>query len=240
MLYAQPEAGYRTGIEPVLMAACVPAQAGQRVLELGTGAGAALLCLAARVPGLTGCGVERDAVMAGLARSNMAANGAAFEVLHADVESLPAQGPFDHAMANPPWHDPAATRPAHARVAAAKQRGPGGLAPWIEALAAATRPGGTITLALPAILAHQAAELLSNAGWAAQTLLSLLPREGRPAKLVLLQARHSGGTLEIARTLVLHGDGPGYTPEAEAILRQGLTLHISPLPLREGPGEGRP
>ena len=46
--YAQPARGYRTGIEPVLLAAAVPAVPGQAVLEAGTGAGAALLCLAAR------------------------------------------------------------------------------------------------------------------------------------------------------------------------------------------------
>ena len=51
--YAQPASGsdgYRTGIEPVLLAASIPAQAGQRVLEAGVGAGAGLICLAARVP----------------------------------------------------------------------------------------------------------------------------------------------------------------------------------------------
>ena len=56
--YAQPRVGYRTGIEPVLLAAAVAARAGERVLEAGCGAGAGLLCLAARVPGITGLGVE--------------------------------------------------------------------------------------------------------------------------------------------------------------------------------------
>jgi tRNA1(Val) A37 N6-methylase TrmN6 len=30
----QPRAGYRAGIDPVLLAACVPARSGQNVLEL--------------------------------------------------------------------------------------------------------------------------------------------------------------------------------------------------------------
>ena len=39
----QPRKGYRAGTDPVLLAAAVPAQAGQSVLELGCGAGVALL-----------------------------------------------------------------------------------------------------------------------------------------------------------------------------------------------------
>ena len=35
--YAQPAKGFRSGIEPVLLAASIPARAGQRVLEGGTG-----------------------------------------------------------------------------------------------------------------------------------------------------------------------------------------------------------
>jgi len=54
--YAQPRHGFRSGIEPVLLAASVPAKAGDRVLEGGSGAGAALLCVAARVAGVDGVG----------------------------------------------------------------------------------------------------------------------------------------------------------------------------------------
>ena len=75
--YAQPRQGFRSGIEPVLLAAAVPARAGERVLEGGTGAGAALLCLAARVPGVHGVGIERDGTLVSLARRNASANGPA-------------------------------------------------------------------------------------------------------------------------------------------------------------------
>jgi tRNA1(Val) A37 N6-methylase TrmN6 len=49
---AQPEIGYRAGIDPVLLAAACPAQRGQEVLELGCGVGVASLCLGRRVLGL--------------------------------------------------------------------------------------------------------------------------------------------------------------------------------------------
>ena len=50
----QPRDGYRAAIDPVLLAASVPAKPGERVLDLGTGAGAAALCLMARVEGQIG------------------------------------------------------------------------------------------------------------------------------------------------------------------------------------------
>ena len=45
----QPAQGYRVAIDPVLLAAAVPARAGDRVLDAGCGTGAATLCLASRV-----------------------------------------------------------------------------------------------------------------------------------------------------------------------------------------------
>src|SRR5438094_893292 len=57
--YAQPRHGLRATIDPILLAAAIPAQPGEQVLEGGAGAGAAILCLAARVSGMTGVGVDR-------------------------------------------------------------------------------------------------------------------------------------------------------------------------------------
>jgi tRNA1(Val) A37 N6-methylase TrmN6 len=69
---AQPETGYRAGIDPVLLAAACPAQTGQEVLELGCGVGVASLCLGWRVPGLALSGVEIMGDYAQIARENAA------------------------------------------------------------------------------------------------------------------------------------------------------------------------
>ena len=53
----QPAQGYRAGMDAVLLAAAVPAEAGQRVLDLGCGAGTAGLCLAKRVDAVALTGV---------------------------------------------------------------------------------------------------------------------------------------------------------------------------------------
>ena len=104
----QPAEGYRAGVDPVLLAASVPARPGETVLELGTGSGVALLCLLSRVPGLIGTGVERNPEMADLASKNAAANGLEARIVQADITNLPLalrETSFDHVIANPPFFD---------------------------------------------------------------------------------------------------------------------------------------
>ena len=49
----QPLGGFRAGLDAVMLAAAVPAREGDCVLELGSGAGTASLCLAARIAGVS-------------------------------------------------------------------------------------------------------------------------------------------------------------------------------------------
>ena len=77
LVLRQPARGYRAGADAVMLAAACPARAGERVLELGCGAGVALFCLGARVPGLDLTGLERQPGMAELARHNAEATGIA-------------------------------------------------------------------------------------------------------------------------------------------------------------------
>src|SRR5277367_3743359 len=103
VIYRQPVSGFRSGIEPILLAASIPARAGEHVLEAGTGAGAALLCLTARVPGVYATGVEMDAAMADLATANAEMNGfSGIGIVCDRIQTAVLRQLFDHAMANPP------------------------------------------------------------------------------------------------------------------------------------------
>ena len=84
---AQPKTGYRAGVDPVLLAASVPAGRGESVLELGCGVGVASLCLAARVPGLKITGVEIQPDAAILAAQNAQHNGCKLTVITGDIAS---------------------------------------------------------------------------------------------------------------------------------------------------------
>ncbi|MFZ8943107.1 MAG: methyltransferase, partial [Gemmobacter sp.] len=76
----QPRAGFRSSTDAVFLAAAVPARPGESVLELGCGAGAAILCLGARVAGLSLAGLELQPGYAALAARNAEANGRALQV----------------------------------------------------------------------------------------------------------------------------------------------------------------
>jgi tRNA1(Val) A37 N6-methylase TrmN6 len=226
LVYHQLRGGHRSGFEPVLLAASVPAQPGEWVLEAGTGAGAALLCLGARVPGVRGVGVERDAALAALAAMNFAANGLQdLHAVRADAAALPfAADTFHHVLANPPWFAPGATPSPDARRDRAHRAPAGLLRDWIAELARVLRSRGSISLILPAASFAAASAALKAHHCGAVTLIPLWPRLGCAAKMVILAARkHGNGPDNVHPGLALH-DETGITPAAEAILRGGAPL----------------
>src|SRR5712691_6094235 len=76
----QPKRGHRVGHDAILLAAACPARAGDAVVDLGAGVGAAGLALAARVGGTAVTLVEIDADLAALAAENAQCNGLAARV----------------------------------------------------------------------------------------------------------------------------------------------------------------
>lgn len=227
----QPARGYRAATDAVLLAAACPAGAGQSVLDLGCGAGAASLCLAARVPGLRLAGLEVQAEYADLARRNAARNGVEMEVFTGDLAHMPRglRRDFDHVIANPPWYPPGGTAsPVDARARAMQVVLPVG--EWVAAAARRLVPGGWLTLiagadSVPELLAALAPKLGSA------SVLPLAAREGREALRVILRARKGGrAAFRLLAPLVLHrgaahdGDRESYTAEANAILREGAAL----------------
>jgi tRNA1Val (adenine37-N6)-methyltransferase len=224
--FMQPRDGFRSGIEPVLLAAAVPARSGERILEGGCGSGAGLLCLAARVAGIQGVGVERDAGLAALARANAAANGWPMLCFAAgDIAGPNRFGVFDHAFANPPYHAPEGTRSPQPGRDSAKRGGALLVAGWAAALGASLRHHGTLTFILPAHLLPAGLAALAAADCRARAVLPLWPRCGRPAKLVLLRGVRGGRSdLRLLSGLVLHDDSGAFTPAAQAVLRRGAAL----------------
>jgi len=228
----QPRHGYRAATDPVLLAAAVAARPGQAVLELGCGAGVALLALGLRVPGLELTGLERQAGYADLARRNAAANGLAADILTGHLAYMPQSlrgRAFDQVLCNPPFyppHAPAARDPG--RAAALREETP--LVAWVDAGLRRLKGGGWLTMIhladrLPDILAA----LDGRAGAVAVRPLSA--RAGRAAGRVLVQARKGARTpFRLLPPLVMHAgeahlvDGDDFTGAAQAILRDGAGL----------------
>jgi tRNA1(Val) A37 N6-methylase TrmN6 len=225
--YTQAAGGHRTGIEPVLLAAVVPARQGERVIEAGTGAGAGLLCLNYRIPALRGIGIERDPELAALARANLQANG--FDgsaIIATDITCPPLSGPFDHAFANPPWRAVADTPSPDPGRRLAYEAPPGLLPAWIASLVRLLRPRGSLSLILPAAALDAALEASRAASCGSLRVLPLWPRAGRPAKLFILRAIRGGrGPTVLLPGLVLH-EANGFSEAANLVLRDGAAIDL--------------
>lgn len=231
---AQPKRGYRAGTDPVLLAASVPAKAGERCLDLGCGVGTAALCLSLRT-GAVCDGVELQPDYAALAEQNAAANDLPLTVWHADLMALPAglrQQSFDHVMLNPPYFaqgaGTAASDPGRDRAL----RDRGDLRDWLGVAVRRTKPKGSVTVIartdrLPELLAAVPPHLGSL------RLQPLVAREGRPAKRFVLQGFKDGrAPFVLCAPLVLHEgethlrDGDDASNSAQEILRNGAKLRF--------------
>jgi tRNA1(Val) A37 N6-methylase TrmN6 len=222
---AQPQTGFRSGLDAVMLAAAVPAAAGQTVLELGSGAGTASLCLAARVPGLALTGVEIDETLVALAHENAAANGAEAAFTTADIFALPPalKRDFDHVLANPPFHGEGQISPDAARATALMDGG--ALKDWLKIGLQRTVSGGFFTTILRADRLNEALAALPAKGVCA---FPLWPRAGEASKRVIMQARKgSAAPFALLPGLILHQPDGSWTSETDAVLRRGTVLALS-------------
>lgn len=226
----QPRHGYRAGLDAVLLSASIQAEKGHRVLELGCGAGAAILCLGARIPNLDLTGVERDATFAALARRN---GQDVLEVVEADLAALPLdlrQRQFDHVLANPPYYDRASSVASNDPTREAAHGAQTPLDKWVKTAAKRLAPKGLahfihLTERLPDLLAALPHEMGSI------EVLPLAARAGRAPDRFILRARKNGrGAFRLYAPLILHEgdhhakDGESYAPLVRSILRDGAPL----------------
>ncbi|MEA1938003.1 MAG: methyltransferase [Pseudomonadota bacterium] len=230
--FLQAAHGYRVAIDPVILAAAAPVQPGQRVLDAGCGAGAAGLCLLARVPDCRVTGIEVAPEIAAIARRNATINGfdERMAVVEASVtEALAEFGPFDHVIANPPYNaTAAATMSPNPFKAQSHSEGVADLSVWIGFARRMLRSKGTLALIHRAERMHEVIAALEGP-FGGITLIPLWPHAGEPAKRIVIRARL--GTREPARIapgLVLHEADGRFTEDARAILEDGASLDINP------------
>ncbi|MGF1621538.1 MAG: tRNA1(Val) (adenine(37)-N6)-methyltransferase [Rhodomicrobiaceae bacterium] len=239
LMIRQTRRGSRAGIDAVFLAAACPARAGERVLDVGSGSGIVALAIARRVEGVNVTGLEIDAQLCALAGENARENGLSSRAgfLCGDVTgpsaSLFATGlspdSFDHAVANPPFLSEQETRPPpEPMLRRAHTLAPGDLERWVRCLAIFVKPGGTMTIvhradALPRLLEH------CSGRFGALTVYPLFPREGAPASRIILQGRKgSRAPVRLLPGMTLHMAGRDFTSSAQAILRDGVSLEVTP------------
>jgi tRNA1(Val) A37 N6-methylase TrmN6 len=231
----QPRIGYRAGVDPVILAASVPAKSGDTILELGCGVGVAALCIAARVQDVQITGVEVQVDYAALAQRNALKNNMAFDVITADLRDLPAdlrQKRFSHVIMNPPYFDRSAGTPSTDAGRDIAFGGDTPLSDWITTGAKRVGPRGYLTIIqrmerLPEVLSALEGRL------GAIIVRPIAGRAARAPELFILQARQEGrAAFRMAPALVTHegdshgGDQESYMAEVSEALRNGEELPI--------------
>lgn len=214
--------GHRSGMDAMLLAALVPNGAGGRLADLGAGAGAAGMAVAARVPDVSVTLVERSAYMAGYARRSIAlAENAALaprlSVIEADVtltgKARQATGlqdeAYDQVIMNPPFNAGGDRRTPDAEKADAHAMPPGMFEAWIRTAGAIARNSAQLSLiARPASIA----EIVEACGrrFGGLQVTPVYPRDGEDAIRILVTAiKGSRAPLKLRPPLVMH-DGPGH------------------------------
>ncbi len=233
----QPEKGYRAGIDAVFLAAAIPVSEGDTVFEAGIGAGVAALCVLARNPAAHVTGIEMSTRYAVLCEQNAKRNNFShsLRVVHADVKEamrrdlagMPEHGSFSHAFANPPFFDEGKVTASPSLLKAqAHAFGPDDLDAWIKLLHSMVTLRGSVTLV------HRA-ETLGKLLSAMETkfgdirVAPLYAREGSAASRVIVQGiKGSRAPMQLLPGLILHNDDNSFTPDAEAVLREGATWRL--------------
>jgi tRNA1(Val) A37 N6-methylase TrmN6 len=226
----QPTKGYRAGVDPVLLAASVPARAGQSVLELGCGTGAALLCLASRVEDLDLRGIEMQPHYADLCRANVDANRFGATIYTADLRALPADLTalsFDQILANPPYFQRNAGYSSPHEDRDIAFGGATKTQDWLDVAYRRLKPKGWLTLIQKADRLPEILRAL-DARFGSITVTPIVGRHGRNADRFILRVRKHGMTpFALNAPVVLHQgdthlrDGEDYHPNIKAVLRDG-------------------
>jgi tRNA1(Val) A37 N6-methylase TrmN6 len=232
----QPKRGHRVGHDAILLAAATRACAGDLVVDLGAGVGAAGLAVARRVEGTRLILAEIDEALCELARENIRSNGFA-ERAHVLPIDVTASGAFDaegvnpgsvqRILTNPPFLDAERSNvspDSMRRLAHAASRET--LPLWINTALRLLSLDGELTLIWRADALAEARAALSDFGEIA--VLPIFPRADAEPIRAIVRARRSVQTSSITYAPLVLNDVDGKpTPEAEAVLRGGEPIRFA-------------
>jgi tRNA1(Val) A37 N6-methylase TrmN6 len=227
---AQPtNAGHRSGIDAMLLASLVASEKPVSVADLGSGAGAAGLAVAARLSHAQVLLIEKSPVMAGYALMSLRLPENAFladrvQVLEADValngkarlEAGLEDEVHDHVIMNPPFNHAGDRRTPDGLKAQAHAMTEGLFESWIKTAGAIMKPGGQLSLiARP----ESIGEILAACGkrFGGLEITPVHPRPGEDATRILLTGvKGSRARLSFRAPLVVHGaDGHSFLPQVD-------------------------
>ena len=223
----QKTAGFRFGMDAVLLSDFVRAEAQATVADFGTGTGILPLLMLGRGKGQRFEAFEIQREMADMARRSVALNGlsARIRVHEASVEEAPSllsSGSVDVIVCNPPYGMPGATlhNPGLSKDLA-RHQDPRGLKPWFTAAYRLLRGRGRMALIYPAPMMLSLMNDLSRAALIPKRFRMIYPRVDKPANLVLVEAvKDARPTLQPEPPLIVYEQDGTMTPELRKIYHQ--------------------
>ncbi len=229
--------GYRAGLDAVLLAAAIQVKPGGKALELGCGAGTALLCTAYHNPQGHFTGLEKHHEVLHIARDNIAQNAMQdrVNIIEGSVFTPPdvlRPDSFDQVFLNPPYFDdPKAIRMPKAGKDSAFVSDQAKLKDWIHTALRLTRAKGYITIIQRADRLDDCLDAVRGRAGDIR-ILPIAPRAGEAAHRVIIRARRNVKTpLSILPPLIIHkpvhDNDRAWTEEAEAILQGDARIDFS-------------
>lgn len=224
----QPEEGFRTSLDSVMLAAACPLRAGQSVLDLGCGVGGAGLCVLARVEGadLTGVDIQQSHIT--MAQDNAVLNGMETRArfICADIRDVKVEA-HDHVICNPPYLRSGAHTPSprtEKALAMGHQEEDIDLKDWVDCAFRHIRGRGSFTMIHAAGQTDRIIQALGRR-FGKTEIIPLWPREGVVAKRVIIRSwKHKKSETILHPGIILHTANGKHTPAANDILRGGKGL----------------
>jgi tRNA1(Val) A37 N6-methylase TrmN6 len=235
----QPKgAGHRSGIDAMILAAAVPSGFAGCVADLGAGAGAAGLAVAARCDGASVTLVENDPTMAAFARKTLEHESnqqlaSRLLLIESDVTLTGKQRSdaglqdhsFDFAIMNPPFNSASDRQTPDAIKAGAHVMHDGLFDAWLRTASAIVKPGAGVALIARPQSIDDILEAMKRR-FGGVKIVPVHPRADEAAiRIAVTGIRGSRARLSLEPPLVLHGSaGNAFLPRAVAIINGEIGL----------------
>jgi tRNA1(Val) A37 N6-methylase TrmN6 len=231
----QPKKGYRVAVDSCLLAAAIPAHAGDKILDLGVGTGAVSLCIRARVPKCQIVGIDKNTGYLELAQKSVEKNDweQSIDLHFGDVCHPPRileLHSFDYVVANPPYFDADAyfKSPNIGKTEAHASHG-SNLADWVACAKRFLKPDGQFFIIYPSDKEQSLCDALKAEFNHIALFRVYSSSETTPIRLIMAAKTVQTGqnTVLEAGKLHIRDEKGAYTPTGRGVLWDGDSINLS-------------